>query len=162
MIPTSKLKTEIERDVDLPGFTIIGDSATIDRRPMINVMIASAYNPQALWDVINCSDNMADDGIKDAQYLSLKYSPVMQKFDPNGDQNYMVVFDGASNVKRGRCHFSKVPKVYCSVHVTEHVASLFMGEIFHKECLKIVPEFTCIVSSIDLIIVFCIISNHIC
>ncbi len=67
---------------------------------MINVMIASAYNPQALCDVINCLDHMADGGIKDAWYLSSKYIPVMQKFDPNSDWYDMVVFDGASNVQK--------------------------------------------------------------
>ncbi len=62
----AKVKCEIERDADLLGLTIYGDGATIDKRPMINVMTAIAYNPQALCDVIDCSDHMADGGIKDA------------------------------------------------------------------------------------------------
>ncbi len=54
----------------------------------------------------------------------------MQKFDPNGDWYDMVVFDGASNVQKGgEVICAKFPK--CTVvHGTEHVASLFMGEIF--------------------------------
>ncbi len=58
----------------------------------------------------------------------------MQKFDPNGDQYNMVVFDGASNVQGGDVICAKLPK--CTVfHGTEHVASLFMGEFFQEECL---------------------------
>ncbi len=97
----AKVKSEIERDADLLGLTIYGDGETIDKRPMINVMTASAYNPQALCDVIDCSDHMADGDMKDAQYLSSKYIQVMQKLDPNGDRYNMVVFDGAFNVQKG-------------------------------------------------------------
>ena len=101
----TKVKSEIERDADLLGLTIYGDGATIDKRPMINIMMASAYNPQALCDVIDCSDHMADGGIKDARFLSSKYIPVMQKFDPYGERYDTVVFDGASNVQRGGMSF---------------------------------------------------------
>ncbi len=73
----AKVKSEIERDADLLGLTIYGDGATIDKRPMINVLMASAYNPEALCDVIDCWKHMADGGIKDAWYLSLKYIQVM-------------------------------------------------------------------------------------
>ena len=69
----AEVKSEIERDADLLNLTIYGDGATIATTPMINVLTASAYNLQALCDVIDCSDSMADGGIKDAQYLSLKY-----------------------------------------------------------------------------------------
>ncbi len=62
----AKVKSEIERDADLLGLTIYGDGATINKRPMINVMTSSVYNPQALCDVIDCLDHMADGGIKDA------------------------------------------------------------------------------------------------
>ncbi len=62
----AKVKSEIERDADLLGLIIYGDGATIDKRPMINVMMASVHNLQALCDVIVCSDHMADGGIKDA------------------------------------------------------------------------------------------------
>ncbi len=80
----AKVKSEIERDADFLGLTIYGDGETIDKWPMINLMLAITYNPQASCDVINFSDHLADGGIKDAQYLSSKF-PVMQKFDPNGD-----------------------------------------------------------------------------
>ena len=61
---------------------------------------------------------MADSGMKDAQYLSSKYIPVMQKFDPNGDWYNMVVFDGASNVQKGgEVICAKFPK--CTVFMRE-------------------------------------------
>ncbi len=154
----AEVKSEIERDADLLGLTIYGDGATIDKRPMINVMTASAYNPQALCDVIDCSDYMADGGIKDARYICSKYIPVMQKFDPDGNRYDMVVFDGASNVQKGgEVICAKFPM--CTiVHGTEHVASLFMGEIFQEECLQIMKKFTRIVSSICLFASFLLIS----
>ncbi len=70
----------------------------------------------------------------------------------------MVVFDGASNVqKRGEVICAKFPK--CTVVLgTEHVASIFMGEIFQEECLKIMKKFTRIVSSIGLFTSFLLIS----
>ena len=97
---------------------------------------------------------MAEGGIKDACYLCSKYILVMKKFDPNGNRYNMVVFDGASNVQKGGdviC--AKFPK--CTVvHGTEHVASLFMGEIFQEECLQIMKKFTRIVSSISSLVFF--------
>ena len=144
----SEVKSQIDRDAGLLGLAIYGDGATIGKRPMINIMTASAHNPQALCDVVDCSDHMADGGIKDARYLSSKYINTMMKFDPNGDRYDMVVFDGASNVQKGGdviC--AKFPK--CTVvHGTEHVASLFLGEIFQEECLQIMKKFTRIVSNI--------------
>ncbi len=62
----AKVKSEIERDGELLGLTIYGDGVKIDRMPMINVMTASAYNPQAFCDVIDCLNYMAGGGIKDA------------------------------------------------------------------------------------------------
>ncbi len=66
----------------------------------------------------------------------------------------MVDVDGASNVQKGGGVISaKFPK--CTVvHGTEHVASLFLGEIFQEECLQIMKKFTCIVSSIACFIIF--------
>ncbi len=124
---------------------------------MINVMMTSAYNPQAFCDVMDCLDHMADGGIKDAWYFSLKYIPVMQKFDPNGDWYDMVVFDGASNVQKGgEVICAKFPK--CTVlNGTEHVASLSMGEIIQEDCLQI-TKFICIVTSIGLFASFLLIS----
>ncbi len=60
----AKVKSEIENDADLLVFTIYGDGVTIDKSPMINVMISIAYNPQALCNVIDCSNNMTEGGIE--------------------------------------------------------------------------------------------------
>ncbi len=68
----AEVKSEIERDADLLCLTIYGDDTTIGKRPMINAMMASAYNSQAICDVIDCLHHMADGGIKDAQYCFLK------------------------------------------------------------------------------------------
>ncbi len=62
----AKVKSEIDRDADLLGLAIYRDGATINKRPLINIMMASAYNPQALFNIIDCSDHMADGGIKEA------------------------------------------------------------------------------------------------
>ncbi len=61
------------------------DGVTINKRPMINAMMASSYNPQSLFNVINCSNHIANMSITDACYLPFKYIPVRQKSDPNDD-----------------------------------------------------------------------------
>ncbi len=54
----------------------------------------------------------------------------------------IVDFDGVSNVQKGGMSFIIYAKfLKCTVvHGTEHVVSLFMGEIFQEECLKIMKN----------------------
>ncbi len=144
--PKSSLKL---RDADLLGLTIYGDGATIDKRPLINIMTANAYNPQALWNVVDCLDHFADGDIKDAQYSALKHIPVMQKFDPNCDW----VFDGASNVQNGGMPFVQSSQSVLLFIGQRCVITLYERD-FQQECLQSMKKFTCIVSSIGLLVIF--------
>jgi hypothetical protein len=51
------------------GVTIFGDGATITNVPLINILAASPNNPFALLEIVDCTDQMAKGGKKDAKYL---------------------------------------------------------------------------------------------
>ncbi len=49
------------------GVTIFGDGATITNVPLMNILAASPNNPFALLEIVDCTDQMANGGKKDAK-----------------------------------------------------------------------------------------------
>jgi len=88
-------------DTDAFGVTIYGDGDTINKRPMINIMAASACDPQYLIHVVSYLDHMADEGIKDACYLVSQYIHAIVKLDEKWTIYNMPTFAGASKVQNG-------------------------------------------------------------
>jgi len=52
------------------GVTIFGDGATITNVPLMNILVASPNNPFELLEIVDCTDQMAKGGKKDAKYLA--------------------------------------------------------------------------------------------
>ncbi len=64
-IPMSKMMNNMKCNATIFGLTIYGDCATIDKRPMINIMVASTHEPQALLYVMDHKLIISGGGVKD-------------------------------------------------------------------------------------------------
>ena len=53
-------------NVDVFGFGIFGDGATIIKVPMMNILACSTGNPSCVLDVIDCTDHVSEGHKKDA------------------------------------------------------------------------------------------------
>mmetsp|Transcript_13595 Transcript_13595/g.28714 ORF Transcript_13595/g.28714 Transcript_13595/m.28714 type:complete len:234 (-) Transcript_13595:83-784(-) len=155
---------------ELFGLTAMKDGATIVKCPLTNILvdmfyylnnftnsfvinnlsylflISRGYEFHALMDVVDSTEHMANGGVKDAEYLTKQFIPVMQKIDPQYELFDMVAFDGAANVQKGgRAIAARFPRVII-IQGAGHVCSLFLAKTFKEPKLQLLKTFTVIVS----------------
>jgi hypothetical protein len=120
------------------GLTLYGDGATVRKTPLMNILVACCEDIYTL-DIVNCSNQLADGGKKDAVYISQIFSPHMERLDPAKDKVDLLFFDGASNVQKGgKILEAMYPRVHV-LHGIEHVVSLFFKDVF------LIPIFSCMI-----------------
>jgi len=59
-------------------------------------------NHNALLEIVDCTDHCTEGNKKDAQYIADTMKPHIMKLDPTKQCVDFVIFDGASNVQKGR------------------------------------------------------------
>ena len=80
--------TETDRllkDARTFGISMFGDGATIKTFPKINACASGVYNPFAMLDVFDCTQHMADGGVKDAPYIARLFIPLIKKLEDMTD-----------------------------------------------------------------------------
>jgi hypothetical protein len=125
------------------GVALFGDGATIKKVPLMNFLGSSPNNPVALLKIVDCTNEMASGGNKNAKYIAGLIKPIISRIettkDPlckrNGDHRGVVdllLFDGASNVQKAAKLVSvEYPRITV-IHGAEHVVSLFFKDVFTK------------------------------
>ena len=116
------------------GVTIFGDGATITNVPLINILAASPNNPFALLEIVDCTDQMAKGGKKDAKYLSGIVRPLVRWLEARAKSNIvdLIMFDGASNVQLAAKIVARYHPRITVCHGAEHVVSLFFSNVYNK------------------------------
>jgi hypothetical protein len=124
------------------GIALFGDSATIQKVPMMIFLGSCPSNSFPLLDIVDCTSEMAKGGKKDAKYIAGLLKPIIswieQTKDPNNQKTDhrgvvdLVLFDGAGNVQNARKLVSIISPPITVVHGAEHVVSLFFKDIFTK------------------------------
>ena len=118
------------------GLGMYGDGATIGKIPMMNILAASAGNPNCIIDIIDCSRHMSEGGKKDAYYICQQMLPKMRMLDPDRNLFDWISFDGASNVqKAGSLIEQYFPRCTVTTGV-EHTVSLLFGRIMAIRPMK--------------------------
>ena len=132
---TSSL-TKLLMNANVFGLGIYGDGATIGKIPMMNILAASANNPNCIIDIVDCSRHMSEGGKKDAYYTCQQMLPKMQLLDPDKNLFDWISFDGASNVqKAGSLIEQYFPRCTVSTGV-EHTVSLLFGRVMAVRPMK--------------------------
>ena len=118
------------------GLGVYGDGATIGKIPMMNILAASAGNPNCVIDIVDCSRHMSEGGKKDAYYICQQMLPKMCLLDPNKTLFDWISFDDASNVqKAGSLIEQYFPRCTVSVGV-EHTVSHLFGKVMAIRPMK--------------------------
>ena len=117
---------QLLHEADIYQLLMYRDGATINKIPYVNILASSINNPAAVMEIVDCTEQLEDGGIKDAEYSAELLLPHMQKLDPQID---VVNFDGGSNFQKATKAVRKVyPRVEV-VHAAEHVLSLYFKDI---------------------------------
>jgi hypothetical protein len=72
------------------GVTIFGDGATITNVPLMNMLVTSPNNLFALLEIVDCTDQMAKGGKKDAKYLSGIVRPLVKWLEAGRNQILLI------------------------------------------------------------------------
>ena len=114
--------------------TIFGDGATITNVPLMNISAASPNNPFALLEIVDCTDQMAKGGKKDAKYLSGIVRPLIKWLEATAKSNIidLIMFDGASNVQLAAIFVARYHPRITVCHGAEHVIALFFSNVYNK------------------------------
>jgi hypothetical protein len=116
------------------GVTIFGDDATITNIPLINILATSPNNLFALLEIVDCTDQMAKGGKKDAKYLLGIVRPLVRWLETRAKSNIvdLIMFDSTSNVQLAPKIVARYHPRITVCHGAEHVVSLFFSDVYNK------------------------------
>jgi hypothetical protein len=165
-IYVKQTKKVLLNQAETHGLTLYGDGATVKKMPLINILCAGVHNPAAVLEIVNCSQHLQGGGKKDATYIAGLFKPHLKELDPQKALVDLVYFDGASNVqKAGNIIGAHYPRVTC-LHGSEHVVSLFFGDLSKLSAIKAFIRFYRRVykwfGSGSHHVPYAIFSNHVC
>jgi hypothetical protein len=115
------------------GISVLGDGATINSVPLINILAAIPNNPFALLNIVDCAAHLVEGGKKDKPYLANMILPCISTMELLRDENKrhckgavdLVHFDGASNVQKAWWVLAINHPHITIMHGAEHATSLF-------------------------------------
>jgi hypothetical protein len=124
--------------IEMYGICLYGDSATIRRKPFLNILAASVNEPCIVLEIADATDHLKCGGKKDSAYVAKQFLPWMTKLDPQNTLLDCVFFDGAGDVqKAGRILAAINPRITV-LHGAEHVVSLFCKDVAKLTPIKVV------------------------
>jgi len=122
---------DLWKDDDLFKHCYYLHGATIKTVPFLNVMASGPYNQRAVMDIINCTEYMAEGGMKDVTYVATNMKPTIEKV---GSQNAVLfAFGGAYNVQKAGSILEVWHPWATTIHAAEHVCAL----MFKSWCMTL-------------------------
>jgi hypothetical protein len=120
------------------GVTIYCGSTTITNTPLINMLAASTNNPSALLEIVDCTNQMAIGGKKDATYLASVVRPFITTINAHANTRHqkhqavvdLVQYDGANNVQLSSKILARHHPCITVCHGAEHAIALFFKDVF--------------------------------
>jgi hypothetical protein len=128
----TQLDQDLEKllaDTDIFGLAFFGDSATIQKYPLVNIFASGFHAPATLIEIVDCTTRLVAGKKKDGAFISSLFLPVIEMLDSLKDKTDIVFFDGGSNFQlAGRIIQAKFARITV-VHGLEHVLSLVFEDI---------------------------------
>ena len=94
-------KAALTKQEALFGLTILGDSVTIGRTPLTNVLGLSADTPPTVIAINKALDHMGSVGNKDDEYIAQLFVEIVELYDPKKVFTDLFLFDGEGNMQKG-------------------------------------------------------------
>jgi hypothetical protein len=118
------------------GLSLLGDGATMQRMPLVNMLDAGVKEPAGVLEIAERTGHIQGGGKKDAGFISGLFLPHIKTIDPDKQLIDCVFFDGASNVqKAGKIIQVHYPRVMV-LHGAEHVVSLLFKDLSNIQVVK--------------------------
>ena len=118
------------------GLSIMGDGATVARKPLLNTLFNGVYMPVFVANIKDCSKSLAEGETKNAEYIAGVCIQLMKDLNHKGHLFDLAFFDGAKNVqKAGKCLECIYPRM-STIHGCEHVIALFCGDLAKMPKIK--------------------------
>src|SRR5210317_2133802 len=133
----------IDKDKVMYGLTLIMDGATIDKLPLVDILVASPSLPVTLLDIVDCTQHLQGKTIlaeetnglgssnleiindnelrtKNGKYLSGILDQKIQELDPSGLYVDLIAVDGAGDMQKCgalvSCKHPRVQTIWCHFH----------------------------------------------
>ena len=117
----------LEIDVNKYGLSIMGDGATIKKKPLFNIIVSGVSCPIYVAEIHDGSCVLASGNTKNAKYVTKLCREVLEKIDPKHTNVDLALFDGASVVQTaGTC----LQYIYLEFQ-------LFMGWNMSQHCFAV-------------------------
>ena len=111
------------------GLSVLGDGATIKRKPLFNAMMSGIHEPCFVPSVKDCSKDLAKGQDKTGEHICSKFLLDMDIVDPGKKLFDCVMFDGGSNFqKAARLMKLRHPRLNV-IHGCEHALDLCFKDI---------------------------------
>ena len=129
------------KNADTYGLAMLGDGATIAKKPLFNVLATTLGMPPAVLGVHDSTKHLANGGKKDASYIAKQFLPHMEEMDETKSKIDLFIVDGASNVQKGGDVVQAVFKRVTVLHGAEHVLALYFDDISKIPEIKVSPNY---------------------
>ena len=93
-------KSSLDKSANVFGIGFMSDGATIGRTPFSNMFALTGDVPPCPVAIIDATEHMASGGTKDAAYIAQYMEEHMLKYDPDKTLTDLLLFDGASSVRK--------------------------------------------------------------
>ena len=114
---------------DVFGLTFLGDFATVERMPLLNIVMCCGDLPPSIVAIKECTSHLQAGGKKDASYVVDEFKKVVEKYDSTAAFTNLFWFDGASNVQKAGDILTAKFIHAATHHGCEHNISLFFSDI---------------------------------
>ena len=139
---------KLDSKVNYFGLSVMGDGATIRKKPLFNVIICGVFCPVYVAKVHDCTDDLKTGENKNALFIANLCRNAMAQVPGYKHVFDLAFFDGASNVqKAGELLEIYFPRM-STIHGSEHVLSLFCQDLLRNTNLKILLRIYWIVYSV--------------
>jgi len=119
------------------GLSILGDGATIHKKPLFNILVSGAFCPTYVSRVYDCTKDLEIGQNKSAEFIARLFREVAYQVDPGKTLLDLILVDGASNVQKGGELLAiEFPRVTV-MHGCEHVLSLFCSDLLKKTKVRL-------------------------
>ena len=125
------------RDSDIFGLSMMGDGATIKKKPFFNILAYGYHLPAAVLAIVDCTKHLVAGGKKDAEYIARQFLPHMEAMDAMKDRIDLFIVDGASNVQKAGQVVEVVFPRASVLHGAEHCLSLFFTDVAKIPSIKV-------------------------
>ena len=107
----------------------LGDSATIFRIPLLNILVSGKNLPVDVLELVDCQGHLLDGTGNDGSFICNRFLERIKTIDPHKSITDVVMFYGDSNVqiagKLLKIHYPNVSVM----HGVEHLVSLFFNDV---------------------------------